>query len=121
MHTVPVGFAVFPLPNVRVVVSALPDTITFLDTVEPLAIVNFPVDPGVNSLPMGLPVTKFALIAIAIKKELEAPAISLVLDPVSFVKPARAIHDDAFTVSLPTVKFSSVDRVAVLLNAKSWQ
>lgn len=48
VHTVPVGFRLKPLTDVRIFLSACPDSLALLHSIMPRTIINFTVGPSIN-------------------------------------------------------------------------
>ena len=106
-----VRLILLPLPSVGVTLFlAAPATVAGLRTLEPLAVENVAVSPGVLTLAIDAAHLVLAFVDVLITEDLEALPISLVVAPLAFIDTAGLVNDNAFAMSLAVDNVAAVDR-----------
>jgi hypothetical protein len=82
-------------PLSDVFVFAIPESIAWLEPSFPLTLIEFAVGPDILTLAMDFALLILSFIWVAVHKNLVARPMSLVLQPVAFVKSAWVISDDS--------------------------
>ena len=118
VNSIAVCLGVFPLADVRIPMNAFPDTVTILDAIDPFSIEDFPILPLVDALTMSSSVLKVAQVSVSIDEEFKASAFPLIVRPIAFIYSASIVDYNALSLSLPSIKFASIDRILVLLDPK---
>ncbi len=121
MHTVPIRFGLEPFADIGVTKDAFPDSLALFESMLPLALVDLPIEPNVDTFAVWLVIFEFALVLIAVGITFDSPAIPIIVEPLAFVEPARAIVHHAKTLSLAIHKLTPKDRVSVLLDAEQFR
>ena len=92
-----------------------------LNSIEPLAFIEFSVLPLVNSFAISFTSLEHPFISVAIAVTFKPSAMSFIILPLSFVDPTIIINHDARTFSLISVKDqASVDCIFELDYLKVW-
>jgi hypothetical protein len=119
MHTVAISFGILPLSYVRIAEDALPHTITFLDSMSPLSIIDFSICPAVDTFAMGFTIKEFAFVAVAILVAFIAFAVTQIIYPLTFVDSVFLVLHDTPTDTLAIDQLASVNCVCVTFNTKA--
>jgi hypothetical protein len=114
----PISFGLLPRSNVRVTKNASPDPLSFFQARNPLSLVNFAIDPSVNTFAMGLICLKFAFISIPIAVPFHTSTASGIVYPVAFVQPCFAIEYNSGAFPLVINDLSSINTVFVHFDPK---
>ncbi len=95
-----------------------PNSISFLDSVNPFSIIYFTVCPREQSLAVCLSLDELPLIYIAVDESFVPSTVPFVISPLTFVNPAIIVYDYALALSLAFLQLAFVNRVFVLLDPK---
>lgn len=79
MHTVPIRFGLEPLADIGVTKDAFPDSLALFESMLPLAFVDLPVEPNVDTFAVWLVIFEFSLVLIAVGITFESPAIPIIV------------------------------------------
>lgn len=119
MDSVALRLRVHPLADIRLTIGAFPDTVAMLDSFQPLAVVDFSVFPLINTLAVRFAIFVGAMVGVTVGEDFEAAAMTLVLEPFSFVDAAVLVDEHTEALSLPrVVQLAPIDAIFVLLNAE---
>ena len=99
MHSVAFCLRVSPLPYVGVSWNASPDSIAMLQTLVPFTVIDLPVVPCVDTLPMRLPVLEKPKVGIGVGIPFEATAVSHVVVPLPFVLPSIPVSHHSLPIT----------------------
>ena len=90
-----------------------------LDAVHPLTIIDFSILPLVDTFTVRLALFVRSVVRVAVCEEFVAAAMTLILDPFSFIDSSVMVDKDSKTFALSfVIQLSSIDAIFVLLNAE---
>ena len=93
--------AFMPLSDVTVIEQTTPDAVAMFETSGPFTIVDFAIDPGVDTLSVGFSHLEVSIVAIASRVPLEALTMAQVFVPQALVLTTIGVFHDASPMALP--------------------
>ena len=84
-----------------------------LQALVPLAIVDLPIVPGINTFPVRLPVVEEAKVGVVVRISFETSAVPHVDFPLALVLPSVPISHHTFSLAIPILHLAHVQSVCV--------
>jgi hypothetical protein len=121
VDSVAFSLGVYPLADIALFIGALPDSITLLDTLEPLTIINFAIFPLINALAMGFSLIILPVVDVAVRKDFIAAAMAFIVSPLTFIDTTVVVHKDSLSITLfrVSVQLASIETIFVLFYSKA--
>jgi hypothetical protein len=109
MHSITFSLVTYPSPNVAISFYSFPNTVAILFTVNKFTIVNFTINPIINSFSVRFPIFVFTLKSITVGKQFVASTFSFIVDPVAFKYSTCVVDYNSSSMPFSLKNFASVD------------